>query len=116
MAKSFLLIAITLWFCLPVMCQQTGKKMSAGPPKKNSDTTQIHWLLTQGKTVEDKFPDLAIDYYKKATSLAFAMKNVRLLSTCMAHHIGLLNNEAKFEDALHLAEQHIALANELKDP
>jgi two-component system, NarL family, sensor kinase len=116
MAKSSLLIAITLFFYLPVMCQQTGRKMSAGTSKKNSDTAQIHWLLSHGKTVEGEFPDSAIDYYKKATSLAFAVKNVRLLTTCMANHIELLNNEAKFEDGLNLAEQHIALANQLGDP
>lgn len=114
MAKSYLLIAITLIFYLPVVCQQTGKEISV-TTSKNSDTTQIRWLLNQGKTFESKLPDSAVYYYKKATSIAFAIRNIRLLSASMAQHIGWLNNDARFKDALDLALHHIDLANQIND-
>jgi two-component system, NarL family, sensor kinase len=114
MVKSSLLIGITLLFHLPAVCQKNGREVLL-TSKKKSDTTQIHWLLTHGKTLEGNLPDSSAYYYEKATSLAFAIKNVRLLSRCMAQQTGLLNNEAKFEDALNLALHHIDIANQVND-
>jgi two-component system, NarL family, sensor kinase len=114
MVKSSLSIAITLLLYLPALCQQNGKEVSFATRRK-TDTTKIRSLLVHGKTLETGLPDSAIYYYGKATSLALAIKNVRLVSECMAQHIGLLNNEAKFEDALNLALLHMDMANQLND-
>lgn len=116
MAKSSLLIAITLFFCLPAKCQQAGKELFFTNYKNPWDTTQIHWLLGRGKAAEGNHPDSALHYYDRATSVAFASKNIPLLGRCMAAHIGFLNNQARFEDALNLGLHHIELANQVKDP
>jgi len=114
MVRSSLSIAIIFLFYLPAICQQNGRAVFVS--KIKPDTVQINWLITRGKTVESNLPDSSVYYYEKASLLAFAIKNLRLLTVSMAQHIGLLNNEAKFEDALNLALRHIEMANEINDP
>jgi len=113
MAKSSLLIAITLLFYLPVAGQHGGKRIPF--TKIARDTTRINSFLAQGKAVEGNFPDSALHCYEKATSLAFQIKDVRLLTTCMSQQMTLLNNKARFEEALHLALLHIDMANQIND-
>ncbi|MGZ3881855.1 MAG: tetratricopeptide repeat protein [Flavisolibacter sp.] len=113
MAKTSLLIAITLLLHLPVACQQGGKRIPL--TKKTQDTATIHSLLAQGEAVEVNLPDSALHCYEKATSLAFEIKDVRLLTTCMSQQMTLLNNKASFEEALHLALQHIEMASQINN-
>jgi len=115
MLRSSLSIAITLCLYLSAVSQQTNKEISFTNYRRGSDTTQVHWLLAHGKTFENNHPDSAVYYYSKATSLALSLKNVQLFISCMQQHIELLNNQAKFEDALNLAQQHIAMADQLKN-
>ena len=115
MVKSSLLIAFTFFFYLHAICQQAGKELSFATARKNADTSQTHWLLDRGKTLESSHPDSSVYYYKKATALALALKQQRLLLACMEQHIELLNYEAKYEEALTLAQQHVAMANQLND-
>jgi signal transduction histidine kinase len=114
--KSFLLIAVALFCYLLAECQQGGKEIPVATSKKSSAAAQINWLLACGKAIETDCPDSAAGYYKEATSLAFALKNVPLLTICIKQHIELLNHRAKFEDALNLALQHIDMANQINDP
>jgi signal transduction histidine kinase len=113
MAKFSLTIAVALLLYLPVLSQQNDKAISFTSHFKKSDTSQIHLLLKQGKNFENFDPDSSVYYYKKATALAYALKQQQLLLKCMALHMALLNNEAKFEDALTLAQEHIDMSNQL---
>jgi signal transduction histidine kinase len=65
--------------------------------------------------MESTLADSSVHYYEKATNLAFAIKNIPLLSICMAQHIALLNKGARFENALNLALHHIDLANQINN-
>lgn len=113
MQKRPLLPALILLFSLPALPQESSKKISIAS-QRIADTTKIHWLLYHGKTLENSYPDSATYYYKEATALAFSVKQQPLLITCMQQHIGLLNNEAHFDNALSLAQQHIRMAKQLK--
>jgi len=114
MSKSSLLI-ITICFSLSAVCQQSGKA-SFATLRKDSDTNQILRLLDQGKNFERALPDSAVYYYKKATGLAFALKDEGLLLAAMQAHIAVLNHEARFEEALDLARRHLSMADQLKIP
>lgn len=116
MAKSSLTIAVALLFYLPVLSQQNDKALSFTSRYKKSDTSQIRLLLDRGKNFENINPDSSTYYYKKATAIAYALKQQQLLLKCMAQHIALLNNEAKFEDAFTLAQEHIDMSNQLGYP
>lgn len=111
--KSFLTVII-LCLSLFSFSQQTAKQAVYATANK-ADTVEVRHLLNEGKTLEKTKPDSAISYYKKATALAFALKNANLLASCMAAHIGFLNNEAKFEDALAASQQHINMATALNN-
>src|SRR4051812_27948276 len=110
MVKSFSLIIPVVCFCLTAVCQQ-DREISFATFHKNGDTNYIRRLLNHGKSFEGTYPDSAVYYYKKATALALSLKNSRLLLACMQQHMEMLNYEAKFEDALSLALQHITMAN-----
>lgn len=115
MFKSSLLVAFTLFLYLSAECQQTNKELSFAVYRNGSDTTKLRWLLTHGKTFEANNFDSAVYYYTKATALAFSLKNVHLFISSMQQHTSFLNNEAKFEEALALAQQHAVMADQLNN-
>src|SRR5579875_3179153 len=113
-AMKWFLTFITLCLSLFSLSQQTAKRTAYATPNK-ADTLQVHRFLDKGKALEKTKPDSAVYYYQKATALAFALKNKNLLALCMVANISLLNNEAKFEEALTASQQHINMANTLND-
>lgn len=110
------LLTISLLFSLPGMCQGAGKQMPLTSHQTKPDTNHIRWLLDQGKALEKSLPDTAAYFCKKATALAVSLKQQDFLIECMQQHIGMLNNEARFESALLLAQEHIKMADRLKMP
>lgn len=114
--KIFLCIVILLCSCLPVLSQQHDENMSFATMREKEDTAEVREFLKLAKDFETTHPDSAIQYYQKATALALQLKNTMLLTACMAQHIGFLNDEAKFEEALSLAQHNITIAKKLKLP
>lgn len=108
MRKSFLLIPAVLIIYSAVSGQHIKK------PEKN-DTLLINSFLSKAQLLAKDFPDSAAHFYQRATQLASEIDNNMLLSRIMSLHIKFLNNSAKFEEALALANQHIELSKKLKD-
>ena len=81
MAKSSLLIAITLLFYLPVAGQHGGKRIPF--TKIARDTTRINSLLAQGKAVEEQVRSTS-DRVEKKLSEVIPEKDLRHFEQALA--------------------------------
>ncbi len=75
----------------------------------------IDYFLKYGKSLEQKFPDSAMFYYKKAKSLALQNKDKKSFGLFISYAIRILNNNGKYEKALDYSQQLISIGQELKD-
>ena len=75
----------------------------------------IDYFLKYGKSLEQKFPDSAMFYYKKVKSLALQNKDKKSFGLFISYAIRILNNNGKYEKALDYSQQLISIGQELKD-
>jgi len=119
MIRPFLLFSsVIIFHCISLSAysQQSNLTAYSIRGRYNTHTAKVYSYLDYGRTFENTNPDSATYYYQKAEALALKLKDNQALSICMAHYIKLLNHLAKFEEALILAQQHVAMAERLNDP